>query len=148
MSNENQHNIWIQPGTRLHMLVYRPYRETWQVWTATDSRQGSSMQWKGTYMELFTNGKCMQHLRTEAEESVICVREAAYFTYERTRKDHRSRWIVYTMDNSGAMTANSQHDTYTQAVRHAHDKLVDKQWTICEERCVTRSDQLNTTGER
>ena len=67
-------NIWLQPGTRLHMLVYR--EGVWQVWIATNSRSGDSDEWLGTYMDLHPNGMCVQHLRSETEISEIVIRPA------------------------------------------------------------------------
>jgi len=72
MSDNN--NVWIQPGTRLHMLVYRPHTRTWEVWVATDSRQGDSAKWLGTYMELHADGRCDQHYRSEVDIRCITVR--------------------------------------------------------------------------
>jgi hypothetical protein len=73
MSAKN--NIWLQPGTRAHMLVYRPHTNTWQVWTSTNSRSGDSDTWLGTYMELYADGSCIQHYRSEADIHCITVRE-------------------------------------------------------------------------
>lgn len=67
-------NIWLQPGTRCHMLVYR--EGVWQVWTATNSRQGDSDLWCGTYMELHPNGMCIQRIRGEVDVRDIVIRPA------------------------------------------------------------------------
>ena len=67
-------NIWMQPGTRVHMLVYK--HGVWQVWTATDNRSGDSQQWHGTFMELHPDGKCVQRTQTEAYISEFTVRPA------------------------------------------------------------------------
>ena len=72
--NDNSQNIWLQPGTRLHMLVYR--EGVWQVWTATNSRSGDSDLWCGTFMELHPNGKCIQRIRGEVEVREIVIRPA------------------------------------------------------------------------
>lgn len=74
----NNDNIWIQPGTRLHMLVYRPQTATWEVWTSTNSRQGDSAKWLGTYMELHVDGKCEQHYRSEVDIRCITVRPSLW----------------------------------------------------------------------
>ena len=71
MSSRN--NVWIQPGTRLHMLVYKEGK--WQVWVATNSRSGDSDNWLGTYMELSVDGTCEQHYRSETSIRSITVRE-------------------------------------------------------------------------
>ena len=67
-------NIWMQPGTRCHMLVYK--RGVWQVWTATSSRSGDSDKWCGTYMELHPDGKCVQRTREEVYVNDFVVRPA------------------------------------------------------------------------
>jgi len=69
-----QENIWLQPGTRAHMLVYKSGK--WQLWTSTNSRQGDSDLWLGTYMELHPNGKCIQCIRGEVEVRDIVIRPA------------------------------------------------------------------------
>lgn len=58
--NESINNVWLQPGTRAHMLVYRPDTRSWQLWTATNSRTGSSRNWNGTFMEMYPDGRCIQ----------------------------------------------------------------------------------------
>jgi hypothetical protein len=70
----SMNNIWLQPGTRAHMLVYRPLTNTWQVWTSTNCRSGNSDSWLGTYMELYADGMCVQHYRSETELREIIVR--------------------------------------------------------------------------
>jgi hypothetical protein len=72
--NENADRVWLHPGTRAQMLVYRTETKTWQVWTATNSRRGDSRLWLGTYMELHADGKCVQHNRTATDETEIVVR--------------------------------------------------------------------------
>src|SRR6187551_1383222 len=72
--SDNQANIWLQPGTRVHMLVYK--QGAWQVWTATDKRSGDSDLWCGTYMELHPNGMAIQCTRTEAYVNSIIIRPA------------------------------------------------------------------------
>jgi hypothetical protein len=67
-------NIWLQPGTRAHMLVYKG--DHWEVWVATNSRSGDSSTWLGTYMELYPNGKCIQSIRTEAEVREFVIRSS------------------------------------------------------------------------
>jgi len=74
--NEALNNVWLQPGTRAHMLVYRPITNTWQLWTATNKRSGNSDTWFGTYMELYADGTCIQHYRSETEVREITVRPA------------------------------------------------------------------------
>lgn len=73
MSNPNSDNIWIQPGTRLHMLVYKEGK--WQIWVATNSRSGNSDTWLGSFMELHSDGRCLQHYRSETDIHCITVRE-------------------------------------------------------------------------
>jgi len=68
-------NVWIQPGTRLHMLTYQPHTRSWQVWIATNSRSGNSDQWLGTYLEVFADGRCEQQYRSEVDIRCITVRE-------------------------------------------------------------------------
>jgi hypothetical protein len=75
MSNNNDNNIWLQPGTRAHMLVYKPETNSWQVWTSTNTRSGDSSKWLGTYMELFSDGMCLQHYRSETDIHCITVRQ-------------------------------------------------------------------------
>lgn len=67
-------NIWLQPGTRAHMLVYK--QDHWEVWVATNSRSGDSSTWLGTYMELYPNGKCIQSIRTEVEVREFVIRSS------------------------------------------------------------------------
>jgi len=67
-------NIWLQPGTRLHMLVYK--QGVWQVWTATDNRSGDSSQWHGTFMELHADGKCVQRTQEETYINELTIRPA------------------------------------------------------------------------
>ena len=67
-------NIWLQPGTRAHMLVYKETH--WEVWVATNCRSGDSSTWFGTYMELYPNGKCIQSIRTEVEVRDIVIRSS------------------------------------------------------------------------
>lgn len=74
----NNDNVWIQLGTRLHMLVYRAKTATWEVWTATNSRSGDSAKWLGTYMELHADGKCEQHYRSEVDIRCITVRPSLW----------------------------------------------------------------------
>ena len=74
MNNPNSDKVWLQPGTRAMMLIYRTDTRTWQVWTATNSRNGDSRAWLGTYMELHEDGKCVQHNRTATSEEEIVVR--------------------------------------------------------------------------
>ena len=69
-------NVWLQPGTRAHMLVYRPITRSWQVWTATNKRSGNSDTWLGTYMEMHPTGQCTQHIRTETEVRDMEIRPA------------------------------------------------------------------------
>lgn len=73
MSSEKQ-NIWLQPGTRAHMLVYKG--DHWQVWTATNSRSGRSEGWLGTYMKLYPDGKCVQCIETGVEWREFIIRDA------------------------------------------------------------------------
>jgi len=73
-SMADRENIWLQPGTRVHMLVYKDGK--WQVWTSTNTRSGDSDLWCGTYMELHPNGMCIQCTRTEAYVNNIVVRPA------------------------------------------------------------------------
>ena len=68
-------NVWLQPGTRAHMLVYRPHTNTWQVWFATNNRSNDSDTWLGTYMEVYPCGRCEQHYRSETDIRCITVRE-------------------------------------------------------------------------
>lgn len=70
----NADKVWIHPGTRLHMLVYNLDTHVWEVWTATDSRSGDSKHWHGTYMELHSDGKCVQRNRTETIEQELVIR--------------------------------------------------------------------------
>jgi len=70
----NSDRVWLQPGTRAQMLIYRTESKTWQVWTATSSRTGDSRLWLGTYMELYPDGACMQINRTATEETAIMIR--------------------------------------------------------------------------
>jgi hypothetical protein len=57
-------HIWLQPGTRLHMIVCR--EDHYEIWTATSSRIGDSSTWTGTYIQLYNDG-CMYNVtRTEA----------------------------------------------------------------------------------
>ena len=70
----NEQNIWLQPGTRLHMLVYKD--GIWQVWVAANNRSGDSDLWCGTFMELHPNGKCIQRIRGEVEVRDIVIRPA------------------------------------------------------------------------
>jgi hypothetical protein len=74
VAQPNTDRVWLQPGTRAQMLIYRTESKTWQVWTATNSRTGDSRLWLGTYMELFPDGTCIQHNRTAVEETAIVVR--------------------------------------------------------------------------
>lgn len=74
MYNPSANNIWLQPGTRAHMLVYRG--DHWEVWTATNSRSGGSAAWLGTYMKLYADGKCIQCIRTETEWREFIIRPA------------------------------------------------------------------------
>lgn len=67
-------SIWVQLGTRLHMVVYRPTRHVWQIWTSTNRRQGDSSTWLGTYIELYRCGKATQHTRRDTDESMIVIR--------------------------------------------------------------------------
>ena len=67
-------NIWLQPGTRAHMLVYKG--DVWQVWTSTNSRTGDSDLWYGTYMELHPDGKCVQCTREQDRIDYITIRPA------------------------------------------------------------------------
>jgi len=70
----SKYNVWLQPGTRAHMLVYRPDTHSWQLWTATNTRQGDSSTWYGTYMEVYADGRCEQHYRSQTEVREIVVR--------------------------------------------------------------------------
>lgn len=72
--NHAINNIWLQLGTRAHMLVYRPLTNSWQIWTATNTRTGNSDLWLGTYMEVFPNGQCIQHIRTASEVRELEIR--------------------------------------------------------------------------
>jgi hypothetical protein len=74
--SDGDNNVWLQPGTRAHMLVYRPMSHSWQVWTATDKRSGNSDTWLGTFMEVFPTGQCTQHVRTETEVRDMEIRPA------------------------------------------------------------------------
>jgi len=74
MSESN--NIWMQLGTRCHMLVHNPQTNVWEVWTSTNSRSGDSSKWLGTYLELHSDGRCIQHIRSETEVSAIVIRGA------------------------------------------------------------------------
>jgi len=69
------YNVWLQPGTRAHMLVYRPKLYSWQVWTATNTRSGWSDTWLGSYMELTPNGECVQHYRSASEITQLVIRK-------------------------------------------------------------------------
>lgn len=69
----NKNNVWIQPGTRLHMLVYK--HGVWQVWVATNDRSGDSDKWLGTFMELHPDGTCVQEYRSETDIRSIVIRE-------------------------------------------------------------------------
>jgi len=73
MSESN--NIWVQLGTRLHMLVYNVQHKQWEVWTSTNNRSGDSSKWLGTYLLLHADGKCEQHHRSETEVTSFVVRE-------------------------------------------------------------------------
>jgi hypothetical protein len=72
----SKNNIWLQPGTRAHMLVYQPITGSWRVWTSTNSRSGSDREWCGTYMEMHPDGRCIQVTRTETDYHEITVRPA------------------------------------------------------------------------
>jgi hypothetical protein len=65
--------LWLQPGTRLHMVVRRLNRTyalynvdacedafDYEIWTATDSRTGDSSQWHGTFLLVRCDGVIMQ----------------------------------------------------------------------------------------
>lgn len=58
--------LWLQPGTRLHMVVRRDAEPStvdeylWEIWTATDSRTGDSRQWRGTFLRLHPDGSIVQ----------------------------------------------------------------------------------------
>jgi hypothetical protein len=70
----DRENIWLQPGTRAHMLVYKS--GVWQVWTATTRRDGDSDMWLGTFMELHPNGMCVQRTITAEYVNDMVVRPA------------------------------------------------------------------------
>ncbi len=67
--------LWLQPGTRLHMIVRRMQKvhadgnfyecdaASWEIWTATDSRTGDSSQWHGTFLRLHPDGSIVQVTR-------------------------------------------------------------------------------------
>lgn len=61
---EQQKHLWMQPGTRLHMIVHDgadnwPH-STWDIWTATDKRTGDSSTWQGTFLRLHNEGRIEQ----------------------------------------------------------------------------------------
>lgn len=70
--------VWIGLGTRLSMLVYKPRRNVWQIWTATNSRMGDSDLWLGTYLEVYNCGMCTQHYRSETEQRQLIIRGCRY----------------------------------------------------------------------
>ena len=76
MSNEQLYNVWLQPGTRAHMLVYQPNTKSWQLWVATDSRSGNSDNWLGTYLECYPDGCVVQVYKSETDLRTIIVRDA------------------------------------------------------------------------
>ena len=84
----NEDKVWLHPGTRLHMLVYSVYSQSWEAWTATNSRNGPSSEWRGTYLQMFSDGKCIQHFRSETEVRELVIRPATkgVVTYERTQR--------------------------------------------------------------
>lgn len=56
--------LWLQPGTRLHMIVRRKSTDDqlyiYEIWTATDSRTGDSSLWHGTFVRLYPDGSMVQ----------------------------------------------------------------------------------------
>lgn len=76
MSGGHLYNVWLQPGTRAHMVVYRPEARSWQVWVATNSRSGDSANWLGTYLECYPDGCVIQVTKTETDVRAITVRDA------------------------------------------------------------------------
>lgn len=48
------------------MIVRRA--DHWEVWTATDKRNGDSSAWRGTYITLHDDGKAYAHTRLADEE--------------------------------------------------------------------------------
>lgn len=50
--------LWLQPGTRLHMIVRRPDCD--EIWTSTNSRTGDSKHWFGTFLRLHPDGSIVQ----------------------------------------------------------------------------------------
>ena len=77
----SKNNVWLQPGTRAHMLVYRPDTRSWQLWTATDKRSGNSDTWYGTYLEVFDDGRCIQHNRHPSDVREIEIRPSPEYEY-------------------------------------------------------------------
>lgn len=73
MVTNNARNIWLQPGTRVHMVVDRVSH--WEVWTATDKRTGDSAAWLGTYFELYWTGEVIQCIRTNTDMRRFVIRE-------------------------------------------------------------------------
>ena len=74
----SKYNVWLQPGTRAHMLVYRPDTHSWRVWTSTNSRQGSDRNWHGTYMEMYSDGRCVQVDVSECDLREITIRPSTH----------------------------------------------------------------------
>ena len=73
MSEPRLDNIWLQPGTRLHMIIDRVSH--WEVWTATNKRTGDSSTWLGTWLELYPDGACIQGIRTETYGKTMEIRQ-------------------------------------------------------------------------
>jgi hypothetical protein len=68
-------HIWLQPGTRLHMLVVRS--DHVEVWTATNSRIGDSANWFGSYIAVYHNGDVISVTRNEASEDRFYIQRKA-----------------------------------------------------------------------
>lgn len=71
--SSSEKHLWLQPGTRLHMVVQRQdemqsdgwgnfdgWTHFFEVWTSTDKRTGDSSTWHGTFLRLHPDGRIEQ----------------------------------------------------------------------------------------
>lgn len=66
-------HIWLQPGTRLHMVVVRS--DHVELWTSTNTRIGDSASWLGSYIAVYCNGDVISHQRGATHEDQFVIRK-------------------------------------------------------------------------